>query len=136
MILFGAGGFLFFVFFVIWVWAMIDIIVSDSTRVRNLPKIVWLILVLFTAEIGVLAWVFLGRPAPDRSETGATPSRERPPRLRRHPAADPAPAAGTTSIVTDRRSAELDRQLDEWLAHRDESPADPQTPDAPPNETT
>ena len=125
MILFGATGFLFFVFFVIWVWAMIDIIVSDGTRVRNLPKVVWLILVLFTAEIGVLAWVFLGRPAADRSESGAAASRDRPPRLRRHPATDPAPAPGTTSIVTDRRSAELDRQLDEWLAHRDETPADP-----------
>lgn len=46
----------------LWVAALIDIIVSDEYRVRNLPKFGWLIIVILIPIAGSLIWFLLGRP--------------------------------------------------------------------------
>ena len=46
----------------LWVYCIFDVIASDDVLVRNLPKGVWLILVLILPLIGSLAWLLLGRP--------------------------------------------------------------------------
>jgi hypothetical protein len=56
------GGFVSFVLLGFWLWAIFDVISSDQTAVRNLPKLVWLLLVVFLSTIGSLAWLLLGRP--------------------------------------------------------------------------
>ena len=56
------GGFVSFVLLGFWLWAIFDVISSDDKAVRNLPKIVWLLLVVFLSTIGALAWLLLGRP--------------------------------------------------------------------------
>lgn len=56
--LFLDGGFLLFA---LWVFCFIDVIVADETRVRNLPKLVWLLIVLLLPDIGSIAWLLLGR---------------------------------------------------------------------------
>ena len=45
-----------------WLWAIFDVITTDESLVRNLPKFVWLMIVIFLSSIGALAWLLLGRP--------------------------------------------------------------------------
>lgn len=56
------GGFVGLVVFAFWVWALFDVISTDQARIRNLPKGMWLVIVLFFSAVGSLAWLLLGRP--------------------------------------------------------------------------
>ena len=47
---------------VLWVYCIFDVIATDEALMRNLPKIVWLIIVIIIPDIGSLAWLLLGRP--------------------------------------------------------------------------
>lgn len=68
----------------LWVAALIDVIVSDEHRVRNLPKGGWLIIVILIPLAGSLIWFLLGRPAgvsgapSNRGRTTGFPEYERP----------------------------------------------------------
>jgi hypothetical protein len=44
------------------IFCLIDVITSDETRVRNLPKIAWFLLILFVPLIGSIVWLAAGRP--------------------------------------------------------------------------
>lgn len=50
------------VVFAIWVFAVFDVIATDEVLARNLPKGMWLIVVIFVPLVGSLAWLILGRP--------------------------------------------------------------------------
>lgn len=52
------GGFLV----VFWLWAMVDFMLTDAARVRNMSKGSWLLVVLLVPILGAVAWVFFGRP--------------------------------------------------------------------------
>jgi len=43
------------------VFCLLDVITSDPGEIRNLPKIVWLLLI-FINPIGGIAWLIAGRP--------------------------------------------------------------------------
>ncbi len=45
-----------------WIFCIVDVITTDEGSVRNLPKLVWLLIVIFLAEIGSIAWLIAGRP--------------------------------------------------------------------------
>lgn len=51
----------------LWVFCLIDVIVIDEYRVRNLPKTVWLIIVLLLPDIGSILWLIAGRPWQSRT---------------------------------------------------------------------
>ena len=59
VIVHGVGGALLLV---LWVWAVLDCIATDTILVRNLPKTTWIFLVVFVPTIGAVAWLLLGRP--------------------------------------------------------------------------
>jgi len=44
------------------IFCLIDVITSDTNRVRNLPKIAWFLLILFVPLIGSIVWLVAGRP--------------------------------------------------------------------------
>ena len=48
--------------FALWVFCLVDAIGSRSDRVRNLPKVVWIVLILFFPFVGSIAWLVVGRP--------------------------------------------------------------------------
>lgn len=48
--------------FALWVFCLVDVIGSQDSKVRNLPKIAWLLLVLFFPLVGSIAWLVAGRP--------------------------------------------------------------------------
>ncbi|MGX7677626.1 hypothetical protein ACSMXN_01875 [Jatrophihabitans sp. DSM 45814] len=50
---------------IFWLWAIFDSVTSDKTRVRNLPKAAWVVLIIIFIElapVAALAWVLFGRP--------------------------------------------------------------------------
>ena len=50
------------VVFAIWLFAIFDVISTDEVLVRNLPKVMWLVFVIFVPLVGSVAWLILGRP--------------------------------------------------------------------------
>ncbi|WP_243060588.1 PLD nuclease N-terminal domain-containing protein [Nocardioides sp. SR21] len=48
--------------FALWVFCLVDAIGSPSDRVRNLPKVAWVILILLFPLVGSIAWLVAGRP--------------------------------------------------------------------------
>ena len=57
-----APGLLGLVMFLIWVFAVLDVIGTDQILMRNLPKATWLFVVIFVQMVGAVAWLALGRP--------------------------------------------------------------------------
>ena len=46
----------------LWVFCLVDVIGSPEGEVRNLPKVPWLLIVLFFPLAGSVAWLVAGRP--------------------------------------------------------------------------
>ena len=124
--IFGAEGIVLLLLFAFWIWAVLDCIATDSALCRNLPKGVWLILVLVLPDIGSIAWLLLGRPERGNWRPGSTDysAARRPIGLEDHP------RYSATAEVTDRRSAELDSKLEQWEAEQRKGSALP-APGAP-----
>jgi hypothetical protein len=55
-------GLLFLVDLVMLVWALIDCLSTDEYLVRNLPKVVWVFIILLFSPVGWIAWMVAGRP--------------------------------------------------------------------------
>ena len=108
--LFEAEGIVFVALFLFWLWALLDCIATDAALCRNLPKVLWIIIVVILADIGAFAWLLLGRPERSSWRPGSTDYSE----PRRPIALEDSPRYSSTPIVTDRRSAELDEQLARW----------------------
>ncbi|MGH8972973.1 MAG: PLDc N-terminal domain-containing protein [Acidimicrobiia bacterium] len=72
-------GFVPLVLLALWAYCIFDVIASDEALIRNLPKTMWLIIVIFLPDVGSLAWLALGRPLYAGWRPGDTSSR-RPPR--------------------------------------------------------
>ncbi|NMM25607.1 MAG: PLDc_N domain-containing protein [Phycicoccus sp.] len=70
------------------IYAVIDAIQTDDTRVQHLPKLVWILLILLFAPIGPIAWLVTGR---QRGPQNGRPKPNRPsaPRGPRGPDDDP-----------------------------------------------
>ena len=49
--------------FAMWVFSLVDVISSDEGAIRHLPKVWWLMVVLFFPFAGSIAWLVAGRPA-------------------------------------------------------------------------
>jgi hypothetical protein len=56
------GGLVALALLVLWVYCIFDVIATNEGLIRNLPKIVWLLIVIFVPTIGSIAWLLLGRP--------------------------------------------------------------------------
>jgi hypothetical protein len=48
--------------FGLWVFALVDAIGAPTHRVRNLPKALWIVLILLFPLVGSIAWLVAGRP--------------------------------------------------------------------------
>ena len=103
----GVVGLLLFMF---WIWAILDVISTDSAMTRNMPKMTWLIIVVILPDIGAIAWLLLGRPEraswrPGSSDYAAP---------RRPVGLEDSPRYSASPEVSDRRSAELNKELERW----------------------
>jgi hypothetical protein len=73
-----------------WLFCIFDVLTTDANRCRNLPKPVWILIVLLLFDIGAIAWLVAGHPwagsatngMPYKGNTGAKyPEYDRPGRL-------------------------------------------------------
>ena len=63
----------------LWIYCIFDVIATEEVLIRNLPKTVWLLIVIFLPTVGALAWLLLGRPPYAGFRPGDTsPRRARP----------------------------------------------------------
>lgn len=74
---------------ILLVFCVIDAILAEEARVRNLPKWGWILLIIVLPLVGGIAWLVAGRPlsAPRRkpswpTRTAGSPQWEPPPYLR------------------------------------------------------
>jgi len=63
-LLFGVAG------FALWVYCLVTVISTPDGQVRNLPKVAWLLIVLFFPFVGSIAWLVAGRPTSDAAPRG------------------------------------------------------------------
>ncbi|MCP3939281.1 MAG: hypothetical protein GY708_28365 [Actinomycetia bacterium] len=110
------------VMFCVWLYAVIDVISTDEVLARNLPKSMWVFIVLFFPGVGAVAWLALGRPLyvgwrpGDTSRRPARPaSGTQDPQRWTHGRPPHAPAPGPTPEEVAARQ----RRLDEWEAELD-----------------
>src|SRR5688500_17366599 len=93
------------------IFCIIDCIQSDEREVRNLPKVVWVLLILITPVVGAVAWFIAGRPRRSTPVAGSP----RPPVQRRPSAPDDDPMflAGLDRTNEERRRLETwERELE------------------------
>ena len=102
-----AEGLVAVALFLFWIWALLDCIATDSALCRNLPKPMWIILVLILPDIGALIWLLLGRPEKADWRPGSADYAA----PRRPVGVEDSPRYPTNPSVTDRRSEELDKRL-------------------------
>lgn len=58
-----------------WLYCILDVAMADQALVRNLPRLVWLVLVVVAAPVGGIAWLVAGRPTGVRARPGSTDRR-------------------------------------------------------------
>jgi hypothetical protein len=67
----------------LWIFSLVEVIGTDEAAMRNLPKVGWLLIVLFFPFAGSVAWLVAGRPvaagaSPYQRRTAAYPEYDRP----------------------------------------------------------
>src|SRR5438046_731194 len=118
--LFELEGLVGFVVFGFWLYCLYDVITTDEALVRNLPKMVWLLLVLFLFDIGALAWILLGRPQRWQFATPKSFGRTAAARTSdRSPLDDPS-LAHLDPVVRDREEQARMRMWEAQLKRREE----------------
>jgi len=68
-------GVLSVVYFVFFLYCLLDVVLSEQSLVRNLPKLVWVFIVLIVPLAGGIAWLVAGRPEHATAAPGSTRSR-------------------------------------------------------------
>lgn len=86
MHLFGIGivGVLLFA---LWLFCIIDVITTAESDMQHLPKILWLLIVIFLPTVGSIVWLVVGRPRSLIAGTRA-PRAQQPPHASRFPEYD------------------------------------------------
>lgn len=100
---------LFVVVLALDVFAVVDVIMTQRSRVRALPKIVWVLLILVLPVIGAALWFFIGK---ERRAGGGE---------RRTVAPDDDPAF-LKNLRRDEEQDERIRRLEQELADLDDDP--------------
>ncbi|MCU1441640.1 MAG: hypothetical protein JWP85_2637 [Rhodoglobus sp.] len=98
-----------FVVLALDVFAIVDVILTDQRRVRALPKVVWVILIVLVPIVGALLWFFIGKERRDRGGE------------RRTIAPDDDPAF-LRNLRRDEEHDERIRRLEQELAELDDDP--------------
>jgi hypothetical protein len=65
-------GLLGMIMFVVWIFAVLDVIQTDEILMRNLPKMAWVMIVIFIPTVGAVAWFAVGRPIGAGLHAGTT----------------------------------------------------------------
>lgn len=105
------------------VWCLVEAISTAGHRIRNLPKVAWILLILLVPVIGSIAWLVGGRPSAAPARTGGTPG---PDRATRADARNPAEEAADFSTRIRERAEEQRRRYEQQKKDREQ----PEKPEA------
>jgi Phospholipase_D-nuclease N-terminal len=101
----------------LWLFCIIDVITTDESRVRHLPRMAWLLIVLLLPDIGSIVWLVAGHTwDPKPTPTGiqrAFPEYDRP---GRHVAVNPEDDEAFLSQLRARAEEQRKRALQERKA--------------------
>ncbi|WP_435741400.1 PLDc N-terminal domain-containing protein [Nocardioides sp. SYSU DS0663] len=112
------------VVFILWAYCLVDSIGTREDRVRNLPKVAWVVLVLLFPLVGSIAWLVAGRPQGGPALTrpqGAAPGFPEYERPGRMAASDPEADEAFLRQVRE-RAEEQRRRYDAERRRRSEEP--------------
>ena len=106
----------------VMIFALVDIITSDNWRVKHLPKIAWVLLVIFLPLIGSVLWFVLGKEREARAEPFTTVGdpRRRETAVPQRSSTEDDLAAVEREIQFHERQAEIRRLEAKLKARRDE----------------
>lgn len=90
--------------------SLIDIITRDESSIQHLPKLVWILLVIFLPLIGGILWFTIGRSYLGAGGNGG--GRYAEPIHRGEPAALHAQVTATRVRTTEQELADLDREIE------------------------
>ena len=62
----------------LWIFSLVGVIGSDDGLIRRLPKVWWLLIVLFFPLAGSIAWLVAGRPESGGPRSSRFPEYDRP----------------------------------------------------------
>lgn len=130
MILLG-GGLVGILLVALWVYCIFDVVSTDEALMRNMPKILWLVVVILVPTVGAVAWLLLGRPIGAGLRPGDTTPRRPAPRPAPRPLApddDPSFLARLDEETKRLRAWEEDlkRREDEFRRRDDEGGPSPE----------
>jgi len=132
------GGLLSIALLGFWVYCIIDVAMSDTAQVRNLPKWAWLAIVVLLWVLGGVLWWLIGRPH-RTTELGGGERRERMgvarPTIPRRPRAPQVDKPEDESVIR-ARIEERDRLLARWAEEDRGKPKQAETGSAGPDTTT
>jgi hypothetical protein len=72
-----------------WLYCLFDVITTPEEDSRNLPKFLWVVIVVLLFAVGGVFWLLLGRPRAQRAHPTATAEGPPPPGAPRGPDDDP-----------------------------------------------
>src|SRR5919199_2803172 len=103
----------------LWIYCVFDVVTTDESLVRNLPKFVWLMIVIFLPDVGSIVWLVAGRPERASFRIGDTS------KPRRFVAPEDRPGFGVdldklSPIVREREEQAELRMREEQLRRREE----------------
>lgn len=125
------GGIVGVLLLALWAYCIFDVISTDESLMRNMPKILWLVVVIVLPTVGSVAWLLLGRPEGAGLRPGDTSTFKAPrtPRLGPAPRApddDPAFLARLDDETKRLRAWEDDlRRREDEMRRRDEGDESP-----------
>ena len=70
------GGLVWFIMMGVWIYALLDVITTDSSLVRNLSKLTWVFIVFVGSIVGAVIWFVAGRPEKAGFKPGDTTYRK------------------------------------------------------------
>lgn len=120
------GGVLALVEVVLLVYCVLNIVTTPEGEVRNLPKLLWLLLVVVLPLVGGIAWLIAGRPQgplrslPYKGNQGTPPARPR-----RAPGPASGPEDDEAFLRRLRERAEQQRRAGERARPSDDDPMTP-----------
>jgi hypothetical protein len=121
------------------VYCLIDCIQTDSAAVRNLPKPVWVLLIILLPLFGGVGWLLAGRPergatTPATRGSWPTPSSGGSPTYR--PSAAPKGPDDDPDFLRSLREKDHERELQQWEENLRERERKLRDGDQPPDRPT